>query len=123
MAERNTQGEVQTLPDVALQRPSLEEILTSREIEVLRLVAELWTNGAIAEKLPNLKTGDGVHITETTVAKHIATIGIKLGIREPNKEDQRYRLMGRAYELGLGTPEKAFARYMTAVPEEEEGAK
>ena len=45
--------------------------LTSREIEVLRLIARGLTNRAIAEKL---------HISEKTVARHVSNIFLKLDL-------------------------------------------
>jgi DNA-binding NarL/FixJ family response regulator len=45
--------------------------LTSREVEVLRLIARGLTNRAIAEKL---------HISEKTVARHVSNIFVKLDL-------------------------------------------
>ena len=45
--------------------------LTSREVEVLRLIASGLTNRAIAEKL---------HISEKTVARHVSNIFVKLDL-------------------------------------------
>ncbi len=45
--------------------------LTSREVEVLRLIARGLTNRAIAEEL---------HISEKTVARHVSNIFLKLDL-------------------------------------------
>jgi DNA-binding NarL/FixJ family response regulator len=51
--------------------------LSSREMEVARLVAEGMTNAQIAYRLPKLR-GSG-HITEHTVDRNIENINTKLG--------------------------------------------
>ena len=60
--------------------------LTSRELEVLRLIAAGLTNRAIAEKL---------HISEKTVARHVSNIFIKLDL------PSRSAATAYAYQHGL----------------------
>ena len=62
-------------PDLArldgADRPRLPDGLTSRELEVLRILAEGKTNRVIAERL---------FISEKTVASHVSHIFTKLGV-------------------------------------------
>jgi DNA-binding CsgD family transcriptional regulator len=60
--------------------------LTSREMEVLRLIASGLTNRAIAEKL---------HISEKTVARHVSNIFVKLNL------PSRSAATAYAYQHGL----------------------
>jgi DNA-binding NarL/FixJ family response regulator len=75
------------------------ETLTKREREVLRLMAQGRSNGAIARDLV---------VTEGAVEKHISNIFLKLDL--PPAEDNHRRVMavltylGRADRSGLGRP-------------------
>jgi DNA-binding NarL/FixJ family response regulator len=54
--------------------------LSAREVDVLRGMAEGRTNGAIAAKL---------HVSESAVSKHVASIFAKLGLHESPETDRR----------------------------------
>ncbi|HVF11784.1 MAG TPA: response regulator transcription factor [Actinomycetota bacterium] len=69
--------------------PKRLEALTSREVEVLELVAQGLANSEIAEAL---------FISETTVKTHVAHIFTKLDLRD------RVQAVVFAYESGLVTP-------------------
>lgn len=64
---------IKASPEPAGARGVVVEQLTEREIEVLRLVAEGYSNRQIAEL---------VHLAEGTVKNHISSILIKLGARD-----------------------------------------
>jgi len=75
-----------------VKRPPASKRLTSRELEVLRLLAEGETNQDIAKDL---------HITRATVKVHLQHIIAKLRVSD------RTQAVVRAFELGLVDPPKA----------------
>ncbi len=92
-AARQAFGELGAAPDLAHVRELSREAvpgdaggLTSREVEVLRLVATGKTNRAIADEL---------FISEKTVARHISNIFTKLGL------SSRSAATAYTYEHGL----------------------
>lgn len=86
-------GEVALAPSVsrvlvrqAAAKPEPAVVLTPRELDVLRLVAEGLSNREIGQRL---------HLGEATVKSHLLTAFPKLGVRD------RTRAVTRAMELGL----------------------
>jgi DNA-binding NarL/FixJ family response regulator len=67
----------------------LEEPLTPRELDVVKLIAEAYTNKQIAEAL---------HVSEKTVESHRANVFGKLGMRD------RVELVRYAIRRGLVEP-------------------
>ena len=65
------EAEAPTQTDLVLLQHTLPELLTRRELEILELLAERWSDKEIAERLV---------IAPNTVRKHTSTIYDKLGV-------------------------------------------
>jgi DNA-binding NarL/FixJ family response regulator len=76
-------------PDSDRPPPATLDVLTSREREVLRLVARGWSNAEIAERL---------YLSPATAKTHVGRLLTKLQARD------RTQLVVIAYETGLVTP-------------------
>ncbi len=66
-------------------QPNLDEPLTAKELRVLKLVAEGYSNGAIAEKL---------FVTDSTVRSHLRKIHMKLGAQNRTQAAAIARRLG-----------------------------
>jgi DNA-binding NarL/FixJ family response regulator len=85
-------GEFARLRPRLPQQPDLLGMLTPRETEVLRLVAEGLSNLEIAERLV---------VSDETIKTHVSRILAKLGLRD------RAQAVVAAYETGLVVPRPA----------------
>jgi DNA-binding NarL/FixJ family response regulator len=85
-------GEFARLRPRQPQQPDLLGMLTPRETEVLRLVAEGLSNLEIAERLV---------VSDETIKTHVSRILAKLGLRD------RAQAVVAAYETGLVEPRSA----------------
>jgi DNA-binding NarL/FixJ family response regulator len=81
--------QVEVLPEVKVARGQLPNGITPRETEVLKLLAQGWTNPRIAEDL---------EISRGTVKIHVQNIIAKLGVSD------RTQAAVRAIELGIFEP-------------------
>ena len=88
---RRLVGEFARLRPRRPQRPELLSSLTTREAEVLRLLAEAFSNAEIAERLV---------VSEETVKTHVSRVLAKLGLRD------RSQAIVLAYESGLVVPRR-----------------
>ncbi len=82
-------GEFVRRPDSDRPPPATLDVLTSREREVLTLVARGWSNAEIAERL---------YLSPATAKTHVGRLLTKLQARD------RTQLVVIAYETGLVTP-------------------
>jgi len=83
-------GRVPIQPPIPEVRQPLVEPLTRRELEVLHLICEGYSNQDIAEKLV---------VTLNTVKKHTSNIYGKLGV------SSRTQAIAQAHQLGLVSPD------------------
>jgi DNA-binding NarL/FixJ family response regulator len=73
-------------PETTRQQPDVHELLSERELDILKGIARGWTNKEIAAR---------VSLTEGTVKNYVSVIFQKLGVQD------RTQAVVRARELGL----------------------
>lgn len=84
--QRLMQGFGAAIDDAAPLQEALAEALTPREISVLTLLADGYSNSALAEKL---------FVSDSTVRTHLRNINLKMGVRS------RMQAVSNARRLGL----------------------
>ena len=94
------------LPRLATRKPAVTQCpLTDRELEILRLVAQGYTNGRIAREL---------WVTEQTVKFHLSNIYRKLGLANRTEAANYAHVHGLVEPPAAATPERSAALTVAA---------